>query len=210
MEGERASEQAAAVVPEHEPECLGQSGRSPGHEPRVRLPRQPAKPPHRVEPLQWLRRPKQHRRGLSRRPADDVHARMEPVDPVRVESPGRPEHRAIAWGGAAMGVGGRIASVAEVRLDLHQADHQAFARGQPVDQSTPDQVGSDQPAIPGVEASAQRGVERHGRQYRTAATRRATRSGARRERLSGHSVGPMALEGRRGSQGPIGCARVPG
>ena len=184
MEGERAAEQAAAVVPERESECLGQSSGSPRREAPVGPPRQPTKPAHRVQALEWLGRPKQHRGGLSRGPADDVHAGMESVDPVRVEAPGRPEHRAIAWSGTAMGVGGGIASVAEVRLDLHQADHQPFSRGQPVDQPTPDQIGGDLSAIPGVEASSQRGVKRHDREYRTGGIAGATRSAAREDHRS--------------------------
>ncbi len=166
MEREPPAEKAAAVVPERESECLGQASGAARCESRIGTPRQPTKPSHRVQALEWLGRPKQHRCGLSRRPADDVHAGVESVDPVRIEAPGGSKHRAIAWRGAAMGMGGGIASVAQVRLDLHQANRQPFSGGQSVDQSTPDQVGGDLPAIPGVEASAQGGMKRHDRKYR--------------------------------------------
>ena len=207
MEREPAAEQAAAVVPEREPERLGQSSWPARREPRVRLGSQPAKSAHRVQARERLGRPQQHRGRLARRSADDVHTGMESVDAVRVEASGGSEHRAVAWGGSAMGVGRRIAAVAEVGLDFHQADHQSFSGGQSMDQPTPDQVGCDPSAIPGVEASSQRGVKRgvksHAREYRTrgiaGATRVAAREGLVRNRGRLESVGHPEVVSRDAS-----------
>jgi hypothetical protein len=68
-------------------------------------------------------------------------------------------------------MGGRVAAITQIRLDLRDSHDETRALRQAMGQSTTDQFGGDLPRIPGKEAlrkrSAKGGSGRHVLEYRT-------------------------------------------
>jgi len=154
MQGQRRAKKTMAIVVEFEAERLGQASGASRDEFERTLPRQPSQFAHAGRSDDRFAGAKQDGARLSGFAADDVHAGVDSITSIRVESTGRAEHGLISGCATAMGVGRGIAAIAQVGFDLDQSKDQAIAVGKPPDEPTADQLGGDLTTISGEECLA--------------------------------------------------------
>lgn len=161
MKRHPSAQEIHPVVGQIETQRLGESAWAPRDQSGRRVGRETPKSTHLAEPFERFCRAKQDGGSPSRLGADDIHARMDPVAPIRVETTGGPEHRAVAGRRAPMSMGRGVASVPEVGLDLDDPDHEPHPGSQSAYQTTANQVACDMSAIPRVEPEAKWRAEGH-------------------------------------------------
>ncbi len=143
MKRQGAAEQAPAVVFEAQPEGLGESSGTHCDQCGSGIDPEPSKAPHPLVALEWFCRAQQDGRRPARSLADDVDAGVDPVAAIGVQASGRAKHRPVAVGLPGVGMGGGVAAVAEISLDLGNSNHEPLAAVQPVDDPTTDQICGD-------------------------------------------------------------------
>jgi len=107
-----------------------------------------ASPAHLVQAVRRLERAHEHRGGDVLSIADEVQAPVDAVRAVDVGMPGRPEHRRVPCGAAAVAVCSRV--VAVVGLDLDDGPSDAVD-----EQRRPDELRRHVEHGPGEELGAQ-------------------------------------------------------
>ena len=163
MQCERRAQDTLSVIVEFEAERLGESA-GPSRDqfvPGVRG--KSAKVPHMHESLERFGGSKQNGARASRKAADDVHAGVNSVTSIAVQASGWAEHRPIASCRPAVSVRCGVAAVAEISLDLDQANDQSFARRESSNESTADEFRCDQSRVARIEGLTKGCSERHAR-----------------------------------------------
>lgn len=148
---------------ELEAERLGESAGSARDQFAPRVRGKSAKVPHSHQPLEWFGSSKQDGGRTSRNAADDVHTGVNSVTAIAVQASGWAEHRPIASCRPAVSVRCGVAAVAEISLDLDQANDQSFARRESSNQSTADEFRRDQSRVACIEGLTKGCSERHAR-----------------------------------------------